>query len=94
MPADITYIVKPKVTLCKNYIIDPGFTNTTQFPLYGPALDGVRDSHVNDAYDGVVAWAWQVMRMLRIKRMAPPIFLLPLEPLIAMVRFQLGHRFN
>ncbi len=59
MPADITYIVKPKVALCKNYIIDPGFTNTTQFPLYGPALDGVRDSHVNDAYDGVVAWAWQ-----------------------------------
>ena len=31
MPTDITYIVKPKVALCKNYIIDPGFTNTTQF---------------------------------------------------------------
>ena len=58
MPADITYIVKPKVTLCHNYIVDPGFTNTTQFANAYLADSGLRDSHVNDAFDGVVAWAW------------------------------------
>jgi len=57
MPADITYITKPRVTLCNNYIIDPGFTNTTQF-TGGAASDGIRDSHVNDAFSGVAAWAW------------------------------------
>ncbi len=57
MPSDITYVVKPKVTLCKNYIIDPGFTNTTEF-TGTPAEIGLRDSHVNDAFDNVVAWAW------------------------------------
>ena len=49
MPADITYSIKPKVKLCENFIVDPGFTNTTQFT--GPAAnDGLRDSHVNDAF--------------------------------------------
>ena len=52
MPADITYIIEPKVSLCKNTIIDSGFTNTTQLPI------GLRDFHVNDAFDGVTAWAW------------------------------------
>ena len=59
MPTKITYIVKPKVALCKNYIIDPGFTNTTQFTNPDAANVGLRDSHVNDAFDSVVAWAWQ-----------------------------------
>ena len=58
MPSSITYIIKPKVTLCKNSIIDPGFTNTTQFTNPNPARDGFRDSHVCDIYDGVVAFAW------------------------------------
>ena len=57
MPADITYIIKPRVTLCNNSIVDPGFTNTTQF-TGGAASGGIRDSHVNDAFDGVAAWAW------------------------------------
>ena len=38
-------------------MIDPGFTNTTQF-TGAAANDGIRDSHVNDAFSGVAAWAW------------------------------------
>ncbi len=59
MPTDITYIVKPKVQLCNNYIIDPGFTNTTQFTNGGLADAGIRDSHPNDAFDNIVTWSWQ-----------------------------------
>ena len=58
MPCDITYIVKPKVMLCKNYIVDSGFTNTTQFTNPIAAAAGIRDGHVNDTFDGVVAFAW------------------------------------
>ncbi len=57
MPTSIVYIVKPQVTLCNNTIVDPGFTNTTQFTGL-PAFDSIRDSHVNDAFDGTVAWTW------------------------------------
>ena len=31
LPAAISYIIKPKQTLCKNTIIDPQFADTTQF---------------------------------------------------------------
>lgn len=57
LPAEISYIVKPKIRLGTNYVVDSGFTNITQFT--GNALNnGIRDSHVNDAFDGVTAWAW------------------------------------
>ena len=48
----------------KSFIIDPGFTDITQFqyPSGGYqnfALDsGIRDSHVNDNFNGVVATSW------------------------------------
>ena len=58
LPTDITYVVKPKVRLGKNYIIDAGFTNTTQFTNPFAANDALRDSHVNDAFDRVTAWTW------------------------------------
>ena len=63
MPCEITYILKPRQQLCTNYVIDSGFTNVTEFPSSSPtgisALDtGLRDLHVNDAFDGVAAWAW------------------------------------
>ena len=35
----------------------PGSLNTTQFTGRARS-DGFRDSHVNDAFNGVVAWAW------------------------------------
>ena len=52
MPTDLTYIVKPKIKLAKNTIIDAGFTNTTQ------SLISLRDSHISDAFDNVLAWDW------------------------------------
>lgn len=57
LPTDVTYLIKAKIKLGENYIIGPGFTNTTQF-TGGAANDGFRDSHVNDAFDNVLAWAW------------------------------------
>lgn len=57
MPTDITYIAKPKIRLSKNYIVDSGFNNITQFT--GRALDDAnRDAHPNDVFDGVTAWSW------------------------------------
>ena len=57
LPTDITYIIKPKIKLCKNIIIQPAFTNTTQFT--GPQLNnGLRDTHISDAFDNVLAWVW------------------------------------
>lgn len=57
LPCEITYIVKPKEKLAKNIIVSSGTANTTQF-TDGPAFDGIRDLHANDAFDGVAAWAW------------------------------------
>ena len=58
MPCSITYIVKPKVSLCQNTVISTGFTNVTQFTNPASENIGLRDSHVNDAFDGRVAFAW------------------------------------
>ena len=57
LPSEISYVIKPRIKLCKNYIVDAGFTNTTQF-TGGAGDDGIRDSHVNDAFDNVLAWCW------------------------------------
>ena len=57
MPTTITYKAAKAKKLCKNIKLSTGPTDTTQFT--GSNADaGFRDSHVNDAYDGVVAWAW------------------------------------
>lgn len=56
MPTHITYIAKPTKKLCENFVISAGFTDTTQFTT--GAVDGFRDSHVNDAFDNLMAWAW------------------------------------
>ncbi len=57
MPCSITYTVNNDKKLCKNFKISKGATNTTQF-IGGAASDGIRDSHVNDVYKGIVGWAW------------------------------------
>ncbi len=66
LPADITYIVKPQQQLRSNTKISTGATNTTQF-TGGAANDGFRDSHVNDAFDGIAAWAWTDNSMIADK---------------------------
>lgn len=58
LPSSITYLVKTKEKLCKNTVLSNGFTNTTQFTNSAAADSGFRDSHVNDAFDGVIGWAW------------------------------------
>ncbi len=58
LPTDITYIVKPKKGFCNNVVLSTGATNTTQFTNPAAAADGFRDLHVNDAFDGIVAFSW------------------------------------
>lgn len=58
LPSALTYVVKPREKLRKNFILSKGATDTSQFPAALSAVDSLRDSHVNDAFDHVFAWAW------------------------------------
>lgn len=58
LPTDVSYIVKKKLKLSKNTIIGAGFTNVLGFTNPNAINDGVRDTHVNDAFDGILAWSW------------------------------------
>lgn len=58
LPTDISYLVKPRVKLKRNTVISTGPTNTTQFTNPDALEVGLRDTHVNDAFEGVAAWAW------------------------------------
>ena len=89
MPADITYIIKPKVKLCKNYIVDPGFTNTTQFT--GPAANVVFEIATSMMLlIMLLPGLGAVMQIFRIKQIIPSMFLLLLERLTKMERLQIG----
>lgn len=57
LPSDISYLRKPTLKLDKNYTISAGASNITQFSL-PQSNDGIRDSHVNDAFDNILTWAW------------------------------------
>ena len=57
MPCSISYVAKSERKLCKNIIISTGATNITQFTGRA-ANDGISDSHVNDAFNGIVAFNW------------------------------------
>jgi hypothetical protein len=61
----VTYYVEPMICpIKKSFIIDHGFTDITQFqdasgnPNGGALGSGVRDSHANDNFNGIVATAW------------------------------------
>ena len=57
----VYYVEQMICPIKKSFIIDPGFTDVTQFggPFGGQAQqDGIRDSHVNDNFNGVVATSW------------------------------------
>ena len=60
LPMDIEYLVEQTRKLCPNFEISTGASDVTQFTggPDGAAGTGYRDSHVNDAFDGVVGWAW------------------------------------
>ena len=58
MPCSISYLSKGSTKkLSKNTKISTGVTNITQFTGRA-ANDGIRDTHVNDAFNGVVAFSW------------------------------------
>lgn len=60
LPTTISYLVKRGKQICKNVKLSLGPVDTTQFRVgSGAAANGIRDSHVNDAFDNVVAWTWQ-----------------------------------
>ena len=58
LPMNIEYLIEPTKVLCSNFEISKGASNITQFTNAKAANDGYRDSHVNDAFDNVFAWAW------------------------------------
>jgi hypothetical protein len=62
LPTTISYLVKPKIKLVHNTRISCGEINTAVFPFnnnnFSGAQLGLRDSHVNDAFDNVIAFAW------------------------------------
>lgn len=58
LPTEISYIVEPKIRLKRNTKLSTGPTNTTQFTNPIAFFDGFRDTHFNDAFDGVAVWAW------------------------------------
>ena len=59
LPTDISYLVEPKIKLKNNTLLSTtGATNTTEFTNRDAANDSLRDTHINDAFDGVAAWAW------------------------------------
>ena len=58
LPTTISYIVEPQKELCTNFIIDKGASNITEFTDPRAADDGYRDTHINDAFDGIFAWTW------------------------------------
>ena len=58
MPTTVSYIVEPQKKLCTNFIIDAGASNITEFTDARAAGDGYRNTHVNDAFDGIFAWTW------------------------------------
>ena len=57
LPTNVTYLAGCIGHIAKNLKLSHGQTKTI---ISTPRMfsDGVRDSHVNDAFDGVLAWAW------------------------------------
>lgn len=58
LPSSITYLASKMEEIGFNFAISPGQTNVTQFTGLGAKADYFRDSHINDAFDNVFAWAW------------------------------------
>ena len=56
--SEIQYTIEPKKVLLQNILLSGGFTDTTHFSNPAALDNGLRDSHVIDAYNGVVVWSW------------------------------------
>lgn len=58
---DVSYVTKKQSRICKNKRISTGAINIAQYTLPPPTLGNVadvRDTHINDAWDNVVAYTW------------------------------------
>ena len=78
LPTDVTYIVESTATLKYNTKLSTGRTNNTEQPgnteisgLLLQRFNGLRDSHINDAYNGIAGWAWVDNSMIANKVNAP-----------------------
>lgn len=60
MPCTISYHAKATDRLSQNKTLSRGATNTTEWSggAYKAAGTGIRDTHIIDAYRGIVAFAW------------------------------------
>lgn len=70
LPTDVTYLVSCKKNRVKdNTAISTGATNTTQFTGSETGAKGteLRDTHINDAFDGLAAFAWTDNSMIADK---------------------------
>src|SRR5579885_207175 len=57
LPTDISYIIERNHKLKMNTKISTGPTTTVFFSFF-QSKTGLGDTHVNDAFDGIAAWAW------------------------------------
>lgn len=69
LPSTISYIAQPARKWCDNITLSTGATDTTQWTggAYKAAGTGIRDTHIIDAYHGIVAWAWADNSMIADK---------------------------
>ena len=57
MPTTVSYLVECRKKVKKNFALSLGPSDITHFSRV-PSENAYRDSHVNDAFDGVSAWTW------------------------------------
>lgn len=58
LPTTISYEIGSTIILKNNYPLALAPTDVTQFSKYNARNDALRDSHVNDAFNNVLAWSW------------------------------------
>ncbi len=58
LPFSMTYGAGKRENICFNFQLSEGQIDVTQFTNDHIAFDNIRDSHINDAFDGTFAWAW------------------------------------
>lgn len=70
LPTTISYFVQPNNLRVKNnFALSTGPTNTTKFTgsEIGAAGTALRDTHINDAFNGIAAWTWTDNSMISDK---------------------------
>jgi hypothetical protein len=60
LPTNVFYYHHPPEIICKNLKLSVAPSNFTEWPggTYTALGSSIRDSHVNDAFNNIVAWTW------------------------------------